>query len=176
MLDSRQYLWNLYLINNVDNIALLKLFNSDNSNLFSWSRNGHATTQLKTISVFNYKHTFILDTKLLNLPLWVEHCHLCIPQTVPLSLFTWSRYPQWPLSNLSITAGYLNFLLFLQGTMFWLWDIPKLIYPSLLCPPLELVSRFWSILFSFFWISVFNLYYLHFLVIFQLNLLQNLYL
>ena len=48
MTDSQQYPWNLYLIKISINFNLsiflgLKVFNSENSIMFSWSRNSQAT-------------------------------------------------------------------------------------------------------------------------------------
>jgi len=61
----------------------LSLFNSNNSYLFSCSRNAQVTViekrQLKAINfkIFNINiYKFIFDqTKLLRVPLWIAHCH-----------------------------------------------------------------------------------------------------
>ena len=76
--------WNLYLINNEENIVVflgLKVFSSDDT--LSCSRNTQVAfvenPQLKIISFSNYKnwYLFMLDqTMLLRVPLWIEYFHL----------------------------------------------------------------------------------------------------
>ena len=64
--DSQQYLWNPYLINNVFDIVIfpnLKLFLSDNSCIFSCSRN--AQVSLKII-LFSKLQTFKSNTYLIR--------------------------------------------------------------------------------------------------------------
>ena len=58
MPDSQQYSWNLYLIMYVEDIVVfigLKVFNSDNSRMFSLSKNARVTfvekPQMKIIGV-----------------------------------------------------------------------------------------------------------------------------
>ena len=63
MPDSQRYPGNLYMIKNVEDIVVsrsLKVFNSNNANMFSCSRNAQVTfvenPKLKIISSQNYKH------------------------------------------------------------------------------------------------------------------------
>ena len=82
MLDSHWYLINLYLINNVEDIVVFSGFknvNFDNSFMCFWSRKVQVTfvanSQLTIIIFQYYKHG---TDKVLRLPLWIGHCHLCM--------------------------------------------------------------------------------------------------
>ena len=106
--DLQRYPWNLYLINNVEDIVIflgLKVFNSDNSFMFTCSFRITVVEkpQLKTISLMYYKHLYqicIFDlTKLLRVPLWIGNCHLCMEghlkllESPPLMAFPlWTKF------------------------------------------------------------------------------------
>ena len=80
MNDSQQYPWKLYRINNVEDIFVflfLKVFNSDNSYIFSRSR---------TLLLWRNHNWKILVFKIKNCENWSDHCEL---HNVSLYRETW---------------------------------------------------------------------------------------
>jgi len=96
---------NLYLTKNVEDIVVflgLKVLNSDDSYMFSWS--SHFCKEIKIEKIQNSKQEYlnnIRSNKTLKVPLWIKHCifawrSLEITRTVPLSLvLIYCRWGVW---------------------------------------------------------------------------------
>ena len=101
--DLQRYPWNLYFINNVEDIVIflgLKVFNSDNSFMFTCSFKITVVEkqQLKTIENYQLNELYwyticIFDlTKLLRVPLWIGNCHLCMEGPPLMAFPLWTKF------------------------------------------------------------------------------------
>ena len=108
----------LILINNMERYCRflgLKVFNSDNSYMFSCSRNAQATEvekpQLQITSFLKWwtriSNEYLIRQSFFWVALWIGHCHLCMRGHVKLSL----QSPEVLGFGLKITTKYFKIVI-----------------------------------------------------------------